>query len=229
MIDVDCQGISHLRDEECQQLMAEISLPRAETYLEYAHHDDRAAATLYGLNQTLALYYFELSGAVEVALRNRIHEIFTQSYGDDWFPTVQSLITPSRKNDIDKARDDIRRKALPDTPGQMVANLGFGFWVSFFENKNERRFWNKGLFKIFKRGRSRRQVHEKLVRLRDLRNRIAHHEPIFNQPHLATIWQESMDILNDLSPIKSKWLHHRTGHKVQIALGDLRPFSLNGR
>ncbi|MBX3172323.1 MAG: hypothetical protein KF760_33270 [Candidatus Eremiobacteraeota bacterium] len=69
------------------------------------------------------------------------------------------------------------------THGQVIATLSFGFWVDLTEAKYSSTLW--GPFKLYKvfPGSPRRLTHAEvnnfLKPFRNLRNCIAHHEPIF--------------------------------------------------
>lgn len=76
----------------------------------------------------------------------------------------------------------------PNNPPCVVAALSFGFWVAIFTKKLEQQFYRagagKGLYKVIesqaKTRKLRHKFHSKLERLKGLRNRIAHHEPLFH-------------------------------------------------
>ncbi|MXX88531.1 MAG: hypothetical protein F4213_19575 [Boseongicola sp. SB0677_bin_26] len=76
------------------------------------------------------------------------------------------------------------------TPGRFVASMSLGFWVRLLGRGSyingggkadyEKTLWRPALCKAFP-GRQRRAVQQRLDQLRQLRNRIAHHEPIFDR------------------------------------------------
>ncbi|MFN7835772.1 MAG: hypothetical protein ACK5NY_08320 [Burkholderiaceae bacterium] len=71
-------------------------------------------------------------------------------------------------------------KALP--PGKVIAELTFGFWLQLTDAKLEHKLWVPYLHKAFapRKAPKRAVLNQKLEKLRQLRNRVAHHEPIFH-------------------------------------------------
>lgn len=73
------------------------------------------------------------------------------------------------------------------------------------------RLWRPVLHKAFPHAKlPRKDVHNPLDQLRLLRNRIAHHEPIFQRP-LADDYQSILLILSWICPDTAAWItHHST-------------------
>jgi hypothetical protein len=81
------------------------------------------------------------------------------------------------------------------TEGHLIAKLDFGFWVSlcrdsYADTRGEGpRLWPRALDLAFqKRPRSvttRVEVYHRFDRIRRFRNRVAHHEPIWDRDYLA--------------------------------------------
>lgn len=78
-----------------------------------------------------------------------------------------------------------QQKRNPNNGPCVVAALSFGFWVALFSKALDREFYNAGLYRAIPNqppGKKQRQkFHAKLERLKTLRNRIAHHEPLFHR------------------------------------------------
>ncbi len=64
----------------------------------------------------------------------------------------------------------------------MIAELTFGFWIQLTDRKFEHVLWTPALHKAFapRKAPKRAVFNQLLEQLRQLRNRIAHHEPIFH-------------------------------------------------
>lgn len=76
-------------------------------------------------------------------------------------------------------------KRLP-TAGKVVAELKFAFWQTLFVKGQQARLWDKHFADVFPGydrnltvKQARAAVYDDLEIIRRLRNRIAHHEPIF--------------------------------------------------
>ena len=75
-----------------------------------------------------------------------------------------------------------------ETPGKVIAELSFFFWQNLFTRRFESRLWVPHLRTVMpcldvtqEVSILRRLVFDELESVRKLRNRIAHHEPIFNR------------------------------------------------
>ena len=88
------------------------------------------------------------------------------------------------------------------TEGQLVSVLGFGFWVSLCKSPYEQgrtsgpRLWpamvRRGFPHLPKAKRTRSQIFHALDPLRDLRNRVSHHEAVWDR-RLNRSHQEILD------------------------------------
>lgn len=93
----------------------------------------------------------------------------------------------------------------PITHGQIVAELNFGFWSSLF-GRNSNHLWGQILRAIFNtRGLQRPVISQKLRDLRQLRNRVAHYEPILAQP-LASLHADVLTLTSWMSIDASAWI-----------------------
>ena len=94
----------------------------------------------------------------------------------------------------------------------MVSNLDLGFWVNLFNHDN---LWKEGLRKEFPhKDLPRGEAYDRLKKLNTLRNRIAHHEPIFHR----NLQRDRADILETLGwicPTTKAWVKdHERMHDV---------------
>jgi hypothetical protein len=91
--------------------------------------------------------------------------------------------------------------------GKVIAELSFGFWVHLFDSKFDvqnikliqkifpkRTTWDKALTKEIKNIRVDFQV------VNELRNRIAHHEPIFHQRDLDQKYNVIIQYISEINP-----------------------------
>lgn len=108
-----------------------------------------------------------------------------------------------------EAVEQVERVKDEATPGRVVAELSFGFWVGLFANAYDQTLWRTDLYRLFSPRPQRRQLHEDLDKLRTLRNRIAHHEPIF-QRSLLDDYQRVTNILRSIAPHTCTWMEHNS-------------------
>lgn len=121
----------------------------------------------------------------EIVIRNAVAEAIALRHGPAW-PWRESfrLSLPSRVHGY-SAREELRRVAsgCSSTAG-VVAALRFAFWQQMFTQRFDQSLWSGTLQRVLpgSRGdahRARAGAYADLERVRQLRDRIAHHEPIF--------------------------------------------------
>jgi hypothetical protein len=141
----------------------------------------RQAVHLYERNTALSEALYGLLQGLEVPVRNAMHEVLSTGLGrNDWYDFVAWRV--AQQEQIDNAKDGLRKKAKPVTPGGMVAELTFGFWVGLTGPKYSVDLWEQHLYKAFPNGKlGRKQLNRRLESIRLLRNRVAHHEPILSR------------------------------------------------
>ncbi len=151
--------------------------------------DEDALAT-YLWNAALSEALYPALQGVEVALRNAVHAAGMDTFGDDalWFDTPAVLPLQQRERDMMlAARRTLQQHHKPPTAGRLIAELNFGFWVGLFNAPYERVLWAPPALGLLdtafphvpRRHRSRRRLFQRLDRIRRLRNRVFHYEPIW--------------------------------------------------
>jgi len=176
-----------------------ISTDRFGTYLSAGGGDQTRAHELYVWDRDVASAVLADVAIVEVALRNSLNDALTTMHGAEWYSKDVGL------DDRSRAKLASAWAALPArrrTPGRLVAQLMFGFWVDLVDaggtvgkapqqwGVDYEDLWRSGLAKAFPGGRAqaaaagaqftRTWTHEHLKIVQALRNRAAHHEPLVN-------------------------------------------------
>lgn len=166
--------------------------------------DDAQVLALYQWNDELSACLFRTLRQVEVVLRNQFHKAFSLRYGAvgasgsrDWYAYV--ALGPLSKNKIkDITHRKLGQQFLPrmpvPSPDDVVSRLTFGFWPRLLDlNKdslNQPIDWGPILLEVLPGHRQRQASHwakqkhqdalfARLDLCNELRNRIAHHEPIW--------------------------------------------------
>ena len=158
-----------------------LSQPRMSTYLGACAGDVSAAVDLYRWNMDVSMALFEAIHYLEVGVRNRADDALTALAGPtaDWLdapPTVP--LKPTTKSVIQKAREHASKNGRVATHGHVIAELTLGFWPYLFAEPYNRTLWAPALKGAFPTA-SRTQMHDNLKSIAELRNRLAHHEPVF--------------------------------------------------
>lgn len=199
------------------KLEASVSSPRLSTYIRRSEGGSKEAALkLYLWNtQISAKFHFPLQIA-EITLRNALHREMTTAYGSSWHAAVNLPLQQSEKSKISRAELDIRRKGQVLTSDRVVAALSFGFWTTLigkgYRGSYHNQLWVPTLNKAFKKAsvKNRYDIHSKYDQLRQLRNRIAHHEPIFSQD-LEGKYQNTLELISWHCPATAEWVGHHCG------------------
>lgn len=137
---------------------------------------------LYHHNLKLSQRMFGVIGMFEVILRNAIYNHYKAKYSDtEWIVEQASVnkLLEHEASEIYRVKNDFMRKGVY-SPDKMVASFSFGFWTYFFTRRNYK-VGGKTLLQIFpnrRKGLRQIDVYNDLTLIRELRNRIAHHEPI---------------------------------------------------
>lgn len=170
-----------------EPLYQSISLERLNGYKVYPREPDEQIFDRYFWNLRLAKEFYPLIQNLEISLRNRIHSGASTFYSDEyWFNKPFMQHNQSRL--IAEARQKVAKNKNINTihvsAGAIIAELSFGFWVNLF-NRPYNQFFLDVLVSVFlnveKYKRKRDIIRTQLDDIRRFRNRIFHHEPIWNK------------------------------------------------
>ena len=161
---------------------------RMNRYLLACSGNSRKAMTLYRKNLKLSQELFTVISCFEVALRNAIDAQVTPTLGNEW---LRDAAAPGGVFDNPKCR--LTRDNINDAIGKLylynhyklVAELGFGFWRYMFA-QNQFNATGRVLLRVFPSKPistpaiqyNNKYIFNELAELNNIRNRVAHHEPI---------------------------------------------------
>lgn len=174
-------------------LLTSLSASRMSRYISASDGDISSALRLYDWNVRLSRCLYVRLHIWEITLRNRMNTFFRSKFGADWpYNTVFRQLNKSDLNRLTSAiaRQKSQRELELPSPDMIVADLSAGFWVSMFAPRYDRMFsWSDNIQKVFPyaQGRMRGEIFKMNGKVLVLRNRIAHHEPIYklDLPHLV--------------------------------------------
>jgi hypothetical protein len=180
-----------------------LSSARFARYLKAADGNWEVAVRLYRWNIDVSSAFYGPLHWLEVSLRNALNDGLRARYERaDWW--VLAPLDDNGHRKIVHARRKLARRSGPDIGADsVVAELSFGFWVSLLSKGKayDRVFWVPVLHKAFPHYSGPRQpLHTELTRMLRLRNRIMHHEPIFDHD-LAAYREGIYRHIGYLSPI----------------------------
>ncbi|MBB3042318.1 hypothetical protein KM427_01705 [Nocardioides sp. LMS-CY] len=191
-------------------LEAFIGGPRFNRYLSRYGGNRIYAARLYGWNHAAAAAFWGPIGIVEIAIRNAIHDQLTigRKRADWWNDPHLNLCAGERAHLTSAITTLQQRGTASPTPDQVVAATSFGLWVGLLSEgvhsnlalRYETTLWQPRLVKAFPHAQhGRRYVHAKLRDIQHLRNRIAHHEPIYVSP-LQQVYDAILEVAAMVHP-----------------------------
>ena len=193
------------------------------------HKDEGKAISHYRCNIELSEAFYSCISVLEVALRNAICRELTKMAGrEDWY--VYFLSTPGLK-DFNKyitiANQHIAARKEIVSHSKIIAELTLGFWVAMFNTEYEKLLW-KDLRRAFpfmpKQIRKRKTIAKSLNRIRNLRNRIFHHEPIcWNIEVVLELHKEMLTVMGWINKDLPEWYSEmdRLGEVTTLIKGRL--------
>jgi hypothetical protein len=207
---------SKVSDEEIKGIFTALSPARMSHYVRDAGSETRAL-TLYAWNAELSAALLVDIHYLEVVLRNAIYTELKAIVGNDAsvFEALERerWFSQQSREDLAKARTRLSGRARPITEDGMIAELSFGFWRYLLTGKYHRVLWERGLWRAFPdlaNAQDRRRDIEKGVRAAyELRNRIAHHEPVYARSVLSE-YDDVVQVLGWLCATVRDWVASRS-------------------
>ena len=158
-----------------------IGSDRLAPYLSKQGGDSAQAMRLYSWNVEVSAAILGAYAALEVGVRNAMHDRLCYLFGRaEWW--AKAPLSANDRDQIREVEEHLDRRKGPGrwSAGHVVAELKPSFWEGLLANKYHAALWERGLAEAFPHYSGRRSaLRERMERLRLLRNRAAHHEPIF--------------------------------------------------
>jgi hypothetical protein len=166
------------------QFNTAISYPRYHRYLAAAGSKQKALK-LYRANIKLSKELYGVIGVFEVILRNSIDRYMIGQKGQFWLEDAINSggyldANSGCHNSFHAAQEALQKLGTEYTHDRLIAKLTFGFWTYQFA-ANQFAAAGSTLLNIFVNrpfGTKQKDIFQSLTKINDLRNRIAHHEPI---------------------------------------------------
>lgn len=172
-----------------------ISKQRLDSYKGYWGVSPDIAADLYMWNSDVSSKMSKLLCFMEVPLRNRIHSVMSLSISRgrqtsiDWWTPLWSQLKGDARSRITEILDKAHPTIL--SPDEVVARLSFGFWPNILSWIAKQR--SRLMVDIFPNhplsapranpnwssAAARNDAIQVFFEFKDIRNRIAHHEPLW--------------------------------------------------
>jgi hypothetical protein len=192
-----------------------LSRERVGTYARSANMANTAQAlSLYSWNAQVSGAFMLPQQVCEVAVRNAVSEILGLVYGANWPWAIgfERSLPDSSRFSMRKELSSARLKARAGNTNTVIPELKFAFWVRLFTQRFDDRLWLPHLRNSFPGmpvGQSvqqcRQMIYDELDGVRGIRNRIAHHEPIFAR-NLAADYARMLKLVGWRCTTTATWL-----------------------
>jgi hypothetical protein len=198
------QGRFEYTDEAVKAIEKSLSPERLAKYISAAQGNKKRAIQLYERNTALSEALYGVIQGLEIALRNALHNTLRKELGlDDWYDYAG--LEEKEIESVQKAKDSLTNWGKTATPGRVIAELTLGFWVQLTSKKYEKALWVKYLYRAFPIKLNRKVLFQRLDNIKRLRNRIAHHEPIFSR-NLRQDYIEIIETIKWICLTTSEWV-----------------------
>lgn len=199
-----------------------LSVPRLGTYVRASGGDLDRAVQLYRWNAEVAGSLWVALGHTEVVLRNAMHDVLRARHTrlgrqGQWFDDPARELAQPARDDVAKARQRLQRAGAPLLPGKIVAELSFGFWRFLLARRYTASLW-PAMRPAFAHLPSpdRRLLEEPVARLHQIRNRLAHHEPLIAEP-LADRYADLLAVVGFVDPGLRLWVDDGNNLRAVLA------------
>jgi hypothetical protein len=210
---------------------------RFATYLSAYQGREDLALRLYSWNAALSSALWGPLGVVEVGVRNAIHaKLVDRASRSDWWhdQRLWDQLLDRQRDEVTGAINTITRRVAEPTADDVVAASNFGLWVGLLSagiprdpiHSYEIVLWQPRLRLAFPHyAGGRKQLHGELDAVRKLRNRVAHHEPIFRS-NLAFAIDSIAKVAGYISPDAETYI--RASERVTGIIAAKRDYIADG-
>ena len=199
---------TRLKNAEIVQALSPV---RLSSYRKTSQTDVETLAT-YKKNVQLSMALYPVVQQFEVVLRNQLERVLVRTYGSQWYISTSFIQTldPWARNELQKTVAKLTRNNPSTHSGAIVSESIFGFWTALFGVHYNQTIWfnhDRDLFPFATtQQRHIQQIRTDLKVIRELRNRIAHHEPIWQDKDLLVKYQSMVRLLEWMNPQVALWL-----------------------
>jgi hypothetical protein len=188
-----------------KKVEAVLAVERLDAYRQMDSAAPDVTLARYLWNMALCEALYSPLQIAEIALRNALHRRLSEHFHTDrWYQRLGEF-TPKQEEQVTTAIDTLTRMNKPDTPGRVVAELSFGFWTAFFNHTYARKPLGAKLVSATfafapKYERSLKRQDQLWTTIRELRNRVFHHERILHWKDLKAQHADMLNVIGWIGP-----------------------------
>ncbi len=217
--------MTNIDPQTVQAVKAALSAARISTY-ERSAGANGDALSLYSWNTSVSGALLGPLHVCEVVVRNAVADALARVYGDrwPWSPSFEQSL-PNPTVGYSPRRDLFSARRSATTTGKVIPELKFVFWQKMFTSRHDLRLWGPHMLDVFPNlnhtqdiAVSRSMIYSNLEQVRGLRNRIAHHEPIFAR-NLSDDYRKVAELIGYRCPLTAAWIDAGQQASAMIAAG----------
>lgn len=194
-----------------------LSWKRFAAYSLETDTDSVDGAARYLWNMALGAAITPVLHLVEVSFRNALYEAGCETTAGRavktgavpcWLDTVPTLLQRREAEEVSKAIQRLGRNSRRHTPGHLVGQLSFGFWIGLCERPYEHgratgpQLWPKAVKRFQnapKQEKNRPGIRAAFNEVREFRNHVAHYQPIWDRDPVR--WHSrAIEVLGWMNP-----------------------------
>lgn len=211
------EKMSNYNSQRIRAIKSALSPARMSTFenaINHFNNDYYAPIELYLWNASISGAMLARLHICEIVVRNAISDALEAKYGTKWPWSAsfeKSLIDPN--HGYSARKDLLNARRCAHATEKVIPELTFVFWQSMFTARYDLRIWNNYLHQVLPNLNheipvkdNRLELYNKLHQIRKLRNRIAHHEPVFSR-NLADDYHKIITIIRYRCNHTALWLH----------------------
>lgn len=198
------------------KVKAALSSARVGTYevaAKVTNDSDLSALNLYAWNAAVSGAFLSPLHICEVVVRNAVSDALEGVYGVSWPWNATFLRSlPNPPHGYSPRADLINARRSVTSTGKVIPELKFAFWQRMFTVRHETRVWTPHLLRVLPNldatksvATHTQEIYDDLELVRRLRNRIAHHEPIFKRA-LAVEYQVILKLVQNRCLTTAIWM-----------------------
>lgn len=184
---------------------------RLARYMPAAGHEKAVAFKYYIWNCSISQEFYISLHFSEILCRNAINKALIFRLGENWFEdrTFRGLLSTRFLSELDQAIKDEQAQHGPSMNAHhIVSALTFGFWEHLTTKRFKRLLWPRGITHNFPNapiGKNHLDLRELIESVRRWRNRIAHHQAIFDKGPMRK-HQDVLDLINWTCQTTGAWV-----------------------
>lgn len=196
---------------------------RLERYMPPNQTDHTSAIRVYLWNCAICENFYLIMHFAEIACRNSLHGALVVRAGERWYAdkVFLRILSERFRSDLEfTVRSEANKHGTGLTADHIVSELSFGFWGHLATKRFDRYIWSAGVRGVFPGAPghvTREDVFKTIEAVRKWRNRIAHHQAVYDQsPHKKH--EEVLKLISWICRDTSVWVSVNSRVKTVLAL-----------